>query len=59
MAFQSKDVFDPVLRVQVKEILQHTFKGVIDENNKLEINITGKIIFLISPEKLKFKSFNL
>jgi hypothetical protein len=42
MAFQAKNTFDPVLRVQVKEILEHTFHGVIDHNNQLEITITGK-----------------
>ncbi len=47
MAFQSQDTVDPVLRVQVKEILEHTFQGVIDHNNKLEINITGKLNFYI------------
>ncbi|CAF1398822.1 unnamed protein product [Adineta steineri] len=40
MAFRAKSTFDPVLRVQVKEVLEHTFKGVIDNDNKLEINIT-------------------
>ena len=42
MAFQSKNTFEPVLRVQVKEVLEHTFAGVIDPDNKLEITITGK-----------------
>ncbi len=42
MAFQSKNTFEPVLRVQVKEVLEHTFVGVIDTDNKLEITITGK-----------------
>ena len=51
MAFQSKNTFDPVLRVQVKEILEHTFPGVIDHDNKLEINITGKIFFFNLREK--------
>lgn len=41
IAFQSHNTFEPVLRVQVKEILEHTFKGVIDQDNKLEISITG------------------
>jgi len=53
MAFQSQDTVDPVLRVQVKEILVHTFQGVIDHNNKLEINITGKFNFYIFLKKLK------
>ena len=46
MAFESKNNFDPVLRVQVKEVLEHTFSDVIDLDNKLEINITGKFSFL-------------
>ena len=41
MAFNANDKFEPVLRVQVKEILEHTFQGVIDHNNKLTISITG------------------
>jgi hypothetical protein len=45
MAFQSTNTFDPVLRVQVKEILEHTFQDIIDHNNKLEITITGKSVF--------------
>jgi hypothetical protein len=45
MAFQVDKAFEPVLRVQVKEILEHTFKGVIDQDNKLEIIITGKLSF--------------
>ena len=42
MAFRAKNTFDPVLRVQVKEVLEHTFQGVVDNDNKLEITITGK-----------------
>jgi hypothetical protein len=53
MAFQSQDTVDPVLRVQVKEILEHTFQGVIDHNNKLEINITGKLNFYIFSKKIE------
>jgi hypothetical protein len=45
MAFQSKNTFEPVLRVQVKEVLEHTFAGVIDHDNKLDITITGKLFF--------------
>jgi hypothetical protein len=45
-AFRAKNAFDPVLRVQVKEVLEHTFQGVIDIDNKLEITITGKLCFL-------------
>ena len=44
LAFQAQNTFDPVLRVQVKEILEHTFTGVIDHDRKLEINITGTLI---------------
>jgi hypothetical protein len=55
MAFQSKNTFDPVLRVQVKEILEHTFKDVIDDDNKLEINITGKSFFNLLEKKIKFR----
>lgn len=42
MAFHPRQSYDPVPRVQVKEILEHTFEGVIDEENKLEICINGK-----------------
>jgi hypothetical protein len=44
MAFRAKNTFDPVLRVQVKEILEHTFQGVVDNDNKLEISITGTLV---------------
>ena len=37
------NTFDPVLRVQVKEILEHTFDGVLDKNDQLQIEITGTI----------------
>jgi hypothetical protein len=47
MSYQAKNKFDPVLRVQVKEILEHTFPGVIDQHNQLEINVTGKEIFIL------------
>ncbi|CAF3378932.1 unnamed protein product [Rotaria socialis] len=40
MAFTAQQPYDPVPRVQIKEILEHTFEGVIDENNKLEICVT-------------------
>ncbi|CAM4749067.1 unnamed protein product [Rotaria magnacalcarata] len=40
MAFTAQQPYDSVPRVQIKEILEHTFEGVIDENNKLEICIT-------------------
>ncbi|UJR14889.1 hypothetical protein I4U23_001873 [Adineta vaga] len=40
MAFRAKNTFDPVLRVQVKEVLEHTFQGVVDNDNKLDITIT-------------------
>lgn len=42
MAFECKQEFECVLRVQVKEILEHTFSNVIDTENKLEIQVTGK-----------------
>lgn len=42
LAFQAENTFDPVLRIQVKEVLQHTFSGVIDHDRKLEIHITGR-----------------
>lgn len=34
--------FEPVLRVQLKELLEHTFDGVLDRNDHLQIEITGK-----------------
>ncbi|CAF1001104.1 unnamed protein product [Rotaria sordida] len=40
MAFSAQKSYDPVLRVQVKEILEHTFSGIIDQNNQLEISVT-------------------
>jgi hypothetical protein len=42
MSFGAKNSFEPVLRVQVKEVLDHTFEGVIDNNDKIQINIIGK-----------------
>jgi hypothetical protein len=46
MAFTSNNTFEPVLRVQVKEVLEHTFPGVIDPDNKLEISIIGESSFV-------------
>ncbi len=42
MSFGANNTFEPVLRVQVKEVLEHTFEGVIDNVDKLQIDITGK-----------------
>ncbi|CAF4496856.1 unnamed protein product, partial [Rotaria sp. Silwood2] len=39
MAFCAQKSYEPVLRVQVKEVLEHIFQGIIDENNQLEISI--------------------
>mgnify|MGYP006892779692 CR=1 FL=1 len=41
MAFECNQDFEPVLRVQVNEQLEHTFPEVIDADNKLEIQVTG------------------
>jgi len=43
MSFGANNPFEPVLRVQVKEVLEHTFEGVIDNIDKLQIDITGKL----------------
>jgi hypothetical protein len=42
MSFGANNTFEPVLRVQVKEVLEHTFEGVFDNIDKLQIDITGK-----------------
>ena len=42
MSFGAGSPFEPVLRVQVKEVLQHTFEGVIDNVDKIQIDIIGK-----------------
>jgi hypothetical protein len=42
MSFGASSPFEPVLRVQVKEVLQHTFEGVIDNVDKIQIDIIGK-----------------
>ena len=42
MSFGASTSFEPVLRVQVKEVLEHTFQGVQDNADKLHIDITGK-----------------
>ncbi len=42
MSFGANDNFEPVLRVQVKEVLEHIFEGVFDNIDKLQIDITGK-----------------
>ncbi|CAF1615421.1 unnamed protein product, partial [Adineta ricciae] len=39
MSFGAISPFEPVLRVQVKEVLQHTFEGVIDNVDKIQIDI--------------------
>ena len=43
-SFGANHTFEPVLRVQVKEVLEHTFEGVLDRIDKLQIDITGKFI---------------
>jgi hypothetical protein len=45
MSFGANNLFEPVLRVQVKEVLEHTFEGVIDNIDKLQIDITGKLFY--------------
>lgn len=42
MSFGASTTFDPVLRVQVKEVLEHTFEGISDNVDQLQIEITGK-----------------
>lgn len=42
MSFGAISPFEPVLRVQVKEVLQHTFEGVIDNVDKIQIDIIGR-----------------
>jgi len=43
MSFGANSPFEPVLRVQVKEVLEHTFEGVIDNVDKIQIDIIGKL----------------
>ncbi|CAF4205688.1 unnamed protein product [Rotaria sp. Silwood2] len=40
MSFGASTPFEPVLRVQVKEVLEHTFEGVTDNVDKLQIDIS-------------------
>ncbi|CAF1246383.1 unnamed protein product [Rotaria sordida] len=40
MSFGANTSFEPVLRVQVKEVLEHTFEGVTDNIDKLQIDIS-------------------
>jgi hypothetical protein len=56
MSFGANDAFEPVLRVQVKEVLEHTFEGVSDNIDKLQIDITGKSSY-IKRTKLFFVCF--
>jgi hypothetical protein len=41
VSFAVDTAFEPVLRVQVKEVLEHTFEGVLDKIDKLHIEILG------------------
>lgn len=43
LSFGANSPFEPVLRVQVKEVLEHTFEGVFDHADQLQIDITGKV----------------
>ena len=43
-SFGANDSFEPVLRVQVKEVLEHTFEGVIDNVDRLQIDFAGKFM---------------
>jgi hypothetical protein len=43
MSFGSNNTFEPVLRVQVKEVLEHIFNGIVDNDDKLQIDISGNI----------------
>ncbi|CAF3702812.1 unnamed protein product, partial [Rotaria sp. Silwood1] len=53
MAFCAEKSYEPVLRVQIKEILEHTFSGVIDQNNQLEISVTDPFERPISFQRSK------
>ena len=44
MSFGSSNAVEPVLRVQVKEVLKHTFEGVLDHVDKLQIELLGKAL---------------
>lgn len=41
MSFGASNTVEPVLRVQVKEVLEHTFEGVLDHIDKLQIELLG------------------
>lgn len=41
MSFGASSAFDPVLRVQVKEVLEHTFEGIVDDIDQFQVEITG------------------
>lgn len=43
-SFGASTAYEPVLRVQVKEVLEHSFEGVVDNVDKLQIDITGNFI---------------
>ncbi|CAF4548308.1 unnamed protein product, partial [Rotaria magnacalcarata] len=43
----------PVLRVQVKEALEHTFEGVVDNIEKLQIDITDPFERLLPFHRAK------
>lgn len=45
-AFSSQGPHNPIPRVQIKEVLTHTFHDVVDYENKLEISIIGKFFLL-------------
>ena len=42
LSFGATNPFEPVLRVQVKEVLEHLFEGIFENIEKLQIEITGK-----------------
>lgn len=42
LSFGASHTYEPVLRIQVKEVLEHTFEGVFDRDDELQIEISGK-----------------
>ncbi|CAF3728092.1 unnamed protein product [Rotaria sp. Silwood1] len=53
ISYGANTSFEPVLRVQVKEVLEHTFEGVTDNVDKLQIDITDPFERLLPFQRSK------
>ena len=54
LSFGASHTYEPVLRIQVKEILQHTFEGVFDRADQLHIEITGETTKRVERHSISF-----